>query len=222
MTLPPSAQPKSEMPAKIKRLAIVQLILFVLALLVTGSILLQISPLLRKREELAAEVTGLKLQLARSREAVAATRIAINAFHEKRYEDAVKMYEAALQIDPDNAYILNLQAYSTFKIGDINDAIEIEQRSVATDPEYAWGYFDLARFLCAARPSRYEEANAAIVTALHLRPDLISFMRRDGEFKRHCSKILPDVLSPSTGEGRGRGGDSGVQHRRTPRRGRAR
>lgn len=33
--------------------------------------------------------------------------------------------------------------------------------SVAADPEYAWGYFDLARFLCAASPPRLAEANQA-------------------------------------------------------------
>lgn len=200
MTSPPPDQPPSQMPVKIKRLAVAQLIFFVLALLVTGLILLQITPLLRKRDELSAQVEDLKLQLAHSREAVAATRIAINAFHVGRYDDAVRTYAAALQLDPDNAYILNLQAYAVFKTGRIGDAIEIEQKSVKADPQYAWGYFDLARFLCAAKPPRYEEARMAIYTALRLRPDLISYMRDDGEFKRHCKEILTDVLPVSAGQ----------------------
>lgn len=200
MTLPPPEQPPSQIPVKIKRLAVAQLIFFVLALLVTGLILLQITPLLRKRDELSAQVEDLKLQLVRSREAVAATRIAINAFHAGAYKDALKMYGAALQLDPDNAYILNLQAYATFKTGRIGDAIEIEQKSVTVDPQYAWGYFDLARFLCAAKPPRYEEARTAVDTALRLRPDLITYMRDDGEFKRHCKEILADTLPTSAGQ----------------------
>ncbi len=43
----------------------------------------------------------------------------------------------------------------------VDDAIEGQRKSIVDDPSYAWGYFDLARFLCSATPSRTEDARVA-------------------------------------------------------------
>jgi tetratricopeptide (TPR) repeat protein len=94
-------------------------------------------------------------------------------------------------VDPDSAYLLNLQAYSLFKSGRLDEAIAAKRRRVSADPNYAWGYFDLARFLCAAGPNKFPEAKTAISKALQLRPRLERIMRGDGEFIRRCKGLLP-------------------------------
>jgi len=58
---------------------------------------------------------------------------------------ALKFYDDALAADPDNVYLLNLRAYTLFKQHRYDDSIAEELRRVGADPEYAWGYFDLAR-----------------------------------------------------------------------------
>lgn len=150
-----------------------------------------------QRDALNAEVRTGKMQLdslrhrlADARQAVAATRTAINAFHANNYETALQLYDEAIRGDPDNPYVHNLRAYALFKLGRVHAAIEGERKSVATDPEYAWGYLDLARFLCADTPPRYDEAKQAIQRAIELRPELRAVMNDDGEFQRLCRPII--------------------------------
>ena len=150
-----------------------------------------------QRDALNAEVRAGRMQLdslrhrlADARQSVAATRTAINAFHANNYKTALQLYDEAIRADPDNPYVHNLRAYALFKLGSVPAAIEGERQSVAADPEYAWGYFDLARFLCADTPPRYDEAKQAIRRALELRPELRAVMNDDGEFQRLCRPII--------------------------------
>jgi tetratricopeptide (TPR) repeat protein len=142
-------------------------------------------------EKYRSELQVLRGELAKSRAALASARAAINAFHSGRLDEAVALYDEALAADPDNAYLQNLRAYSLFRLGRINGALDGERRSVAADPTYAWGYFDLARFLCAASPPKMEEARAAAAEAIKLRPDLRLLMQSDGEFQRVCRHKIP-------------------------------
>jgi len=89
-------------------------------------------------------------QLANAREAARFVTDGMNLYHERRYEDAVRSYDRALQLDPDNPYVLNLKGYSLLKARHFPEAAAALQRSVELDPTYAWGYFDLARAYCAS------------------------------------------------------------------------
>lgn len=120
-----------------------------------------------------------------------AARAAINAFHEGRLQDAVALYDEALGSDPDNAYLQNLRAYALFRLGHVDAALEGQRRSLVSDPSYAWGYFDLARFLCATTPPQIEEAKKAAARAIELRPGMQAIMRGDGEFQRVCRGRVP-------------------------------
>lgn len=157
-----------------------------------------INRLEQDRQELLAKITGeesesikLNEQLSQARCALMASRSAVEAFHQHDYTNAINLYSEALACDPNNAYILNLKAYSLFKAGRVEEAIRTERESVAADPSYAWGYFDLARFLCSGNPSDLSEARTAVNRALKLRPDLEQIMRGDGEFMRLCKGVLP-------------------------------
>jgi tetratricopeptide (TPR) repeat protein len=132
-----------------------------------------------------------KRQLVNARKALSSTRAAINAFHEGDFHQAVSLYDEALAWDPGNAYIQNLRAYSLFRLHRVDEAIAGERRSIAADPQYAWGYFDLARFLCAASPPSIEEARSAAAKAIELRPEMRDVMRGDGEFQHICRGQVP-------------------------------
>jgi hypothetical protein len=56
------------------------------------------------------------------------------------------------------------------------------------DPEYAWGYFDLARFQCAN--GLFDDARRSRDTALQERPGLRAIMEKDREFAGLCGLIL--------------------------------
>jgi tetratricopeptide (TPR) repeat protein len=139
----------------------------------------------QRAEAMRNEIKGL-------REALTASRNAIVAFHQRDYNTAVALYNQALRADPNNAYLLNLKAYSLFKLKRLQDAIEVQNESIRLDPGYAWGYFDLARFKCAS--GDFDGARKSVEMALALarerHPGLRGAMERDGEFQRLCGPVL--------------------------------
>lgn len=150
----------------------------------------------RRAEDQASRVAQLqdqslelKKQVSGLREALSASRFAIAAFHQGDYATAVKFYDEALAADPDDAYLLNLRAYALFKQRKYDDALAAELRAVRADPNFAWGYFDLARFQCAV--GKRDDARESVVEALNLEPGLRDIMRGDGEFQRFCGSIVP-------------------------------
>jgi len=143
----------------------------------------------RQLQEQAAALDATRAQVGGLRCALQSSRSAIEAFHQRDFRRAVELYGDALACDPDNAYLLNLRAYSLFRLGRLADAIAEQRRSISVDRNYAWGYFDLARFLCAA--GDFEAARANIDEAIRLRPGLAQIMRNDGEFQRLCRGNAP-------------------------------
>jgi tetratricopeptide (TPR) repeat protein len=188
-----------------RRAAAVSLLGFIFVLIAIGYAYVQLHKLEDSRTRLEAEQRLLlqqtkdykdrlhvvQSQLSTSRAALASARAAINAFHSGDLKEALNLYDEALGSDPDNAYLQNLRAYTLFRLHRVQDAINGERRSVAIDPNYAWGYFDLARFLCANAPSDLAEAQNAAQRAIALRPDIRAIMENDGEFQRVCRNAVP-------------------------------
>lgn len=138
----------------------------------------------RQRDSLLATVSQM-------RGALDATRSAINAFHAGRLEDAIRLYDNAIKADPQNPYVRNLQAYALFRAGRIPEALKAQQKALVADSLYAWGYVDLARFLCAAGLDSLPAARAAAQRAMALQPETRQKMQADGEFRRVCHAKLP-------------------------------
>ena len=153
-----------------------------------GSLASEASRLQKQNADLRQDSAKMRHEMEGLREALAASRYAIEAFHQRDYSTAVSLYDQALRADPNNAYLLNLKAYSLFKLKRVSEAIEVQRESLRADAEYAWGYFDLARFLCAA--GLFDEARPSIDTALEKRPSLRGIMAKDGEFQRLCGPVL--------------------------------
>jgi tetratricopeptide (TPR) repeat protein len=146
------------------------------------------------REELAAGLLqrdSLRATLSQTRLALASTRAAINAFHAGRLEDAVVLYGEALAADPGNAYVQNLQAYALFRLKRLPQAVTAARKSIAADTTYAWGYFDLARILCAFGSDSLAAAKDAAARAVALRPEMRGIMTSDREFQRVCNSRIP-------------------------------
>jgi tetratricopeptide (TPR) repeat protein len=141
-----------------------------------------------ENSELSQRAEAMRNEIKGLREALTASRDAIVAFHQRDYGTAVALYDQALRADPNNAYLLNLKAYSLFKLKRLRGAIDVQKESIRVDPGYAWGYFDLARFQCAA--GEFDGARKSIEMALEKRPGLRSTMERDGEFQRLCAPVL--------------------------------
>jgi tetratricopeptide (TPR) repeat protein len=144
-----------------------------------------------RSEEVAAirkELNTTQAQLAASREAVALVTQGINRYHQGSYRGAIDSYNQALRLDPKNPYIANLKGYSEFKANRFDDSIASLKHAVTIDSTYAWGYFDLARVLCADK--KFSEAKVAADKAVALRPELANAMASDGEFTRLCRPIL--------------------------------
>jgi tetratricopeptide (TPR) repeat protein len=136
------------------------------------------------------ELNRLRERISHQKCALIESGIAIVAFHQREYEDAIEHYSRALACDPENAYLRDLKAYSLFRAGRLDEALADERQGVAADPSYApTGYFEIARFLCASK--KFPEAKDAISKALQLQPEFKETMRRDGEFMRLCKGLLP-------------------------------
>ena len=140
----------------------------------------QTSKLQATESQLQGEVSGL-------RQALAASRNAIAAFHDKDYASAVELYDLALAADPGNAYLMNLKAYSLFKLGKVQDALSVQNAGIATNPDYGWGYFDLARFQCAAGDKVGAAKSLALASSKDSRIPRLA--RQDGEFQRLCGPL---------------------------------
>ncbi|HSM04655.1 MAG TPA: tetratricopeptide repeat protein [Longimicrobiales bacterium] len=133
---------------------------------------------------LSENLASVESELLGARCALSRSRAAINAFHTGSYRLAVDLYDEALQCDPGNAYLLNLKAYSLFKSGNVSEALTTQRLSVEADPDYAWGYFDLARFLCAL--GDFEDAQRTFDDAVSLRPGMVEIAAGDPEFRALC------------------------------------
>lgn len=146
---------------------------------------------LQNADSIKQQLALARTQLRASREAVSFVTTGINLYHSRMYERAVEAYNEALRLDPRNPYIANLKGYSLFKANRLEEAIRTLRHSVEVDPTYAWGFFDLARVLCANK--EFSNAEDAALSGITLRPGLKDIMLSDGEFARLCKPILSAI-----------------------------
>jgi tetratricopeptide (TPR) repeat protein len=99
-------------------------------------------------------------------------------------EDAVRELESILQLQPDNAPILNNLAWQYQQLGDLNKALELATRALELDPDsgsiadtLAWIYRDLGQLDISLELLR---------DAGRLSPD-------NGEIRFHLASVLVDA-----------------------------
>lgn len=133
------------------------------------------------------------------------------------YARALATYNSALEVDPLNVYIINLKSYSQFKSGGFAEAIETMKFGLEKDPTYTHGYFDLARYQCAAEnpaaalqtitdalSKAFDKSDDPLFpknTKSDVQSKLQYFLTQDGEFSRLCRSILGDLRALRTSAG---------------------
>jgi len=133
--------------------------------------------------ELQSRLGQVESDLAEARCALGSSG-GINAYHDGDYALAIQLYDEALRCDAGDGYVLSLKAYSLFKAGDLEAAIVTQRASLEDQPDYALGYFNLARFLCAT--GDFEAASAEVATAVSLWPEVEEIAAEDGEYQKLC------------------------------------
>jgi tetratricopeptide (TPR) repeat protein len=212
-----SAAPLQQFVRSAWTLLLFQLVAAFVAVGVTGWAAFQVRPLFEQRERLSVEVAALGEEkrtleaqrqslvsdnqelagrLTRSRQearvrAADFIRQGINSYHQKNWSGAIANYDRALELDPENAYALDLKSYSQFRAGDLNGAIASITTALSGDPSYVYGYSELARYACAA--SQFDLAVETYTRAKADYPAVVSLfaqlLRDDGEFARLCAPV---------------------------------
>jgi tetratricopeptide (TPR) repeat protein len=205
-------------------LLLAQLAAAAVALAVTAWAMLQVRPLLAERQRLEADIAAQRVELGavqqslaqarselkaveeraaaaqaelqRARQATPELVAGINAFHKRDYNKAIEHYVEAIRLNPGDAYTYNLMSYSQFKTGDVDGAVATMSKCLEVNPAYDWGYFDLARYQCAAdRPADAVETLRAALQSRGpgFKPMIGDFLQRDGELRRLCASVLPQL-----------------------------
>jgi tetratricopeptide (TPR) repeat protein len=186
----------TKLPTSVRVLARIQLPIAILAIAVSIYVGIEIKPLLQQRQELKQDVQQLKQDIQQNEARLKNLREVIglvgdgrtDSFNEQ-YDQALKAFNKALDLDPQNAYILNLKGYALFKLGNFKDALNTFQSAVTVDPNYAWSYVDLALTYCAI--GNYDEASKNFTKATELDSNLNQQLRGNNEeFERICRPIL--------------------------------
>lgn len=219
----PSLTPTQRFVRSAWAVLLVQLAAAVAAVAVTAWAAFQVRPLLVQRDRLKAEIADkeesaralsaenerLSGKLANAREASHYVSLALQQYHNRRYADAIALYDRALKLDPENAYVLDLRSYSQFRKGDLEGAMESIRAALRLVPDYLYGYTEWTRYACArcraeekdpgnppsaARTREcYAEAVQAFDAARAQSPAADGLYRRllreDGHFATLCARI---------------------------------
>ena len=71
---------------------------------------------------------------------------AMTLFGQEKHEEAIAVYEKALELSPDWTEALHGIAIAYMKLGKFDEAIEVGQRIVKLDPEDAFAHTSLSMF----------------------------------------------------------------------------
>ena len=190
--------PGREAPRWLSVVAVLQLPLLVVVIAIYAFVAARLPPLLRERRALTLRVQAdslradsTRMELASLRVALLTAREAINAYHAGQYAVAIEGYNAALAQHPGDSYLLDLKGYAFFKAGQLDSAVATLSQSVRSNPDFAWGYFYLARAECRAHhPAALESG----LTAIRKDPEMKERMLADPEFRSVCAAIIPSLV----------------------------
>jgi tetratricopeptide (TPR) repeat protein len=133
-------------------------------------------------------------QLQRTREASEHIRIGVNYFHDNNYKAAIRAYDRAIELDPNNPLTFDLKGYTLFRDGRAGDAVKYLQRSIELDSTYIWGHYDLALayWTAGARLDAIRE----VQTVIALNPDFREVIKGDGQFSKFkASKDFQRIIN---------------------------
>ncbi|MCI5209731.1 MAG: tetratricopeptide repeat protein [Candidatus Electrothrix sp. ATG2] len=122
---------------------------------------------------------------------------ALKLFRQGKFSESVAVNDKALQFEPDNVTILNRKGYSLFRSKNFDKAITTLSKAVRLQPDHKFANLNLTKALCAAEKS--EQAKNTLNAAINLKPDLLQTALSDGEFRRICKQLVPELTSREYG-----------------------
>lgn len=128
------------------------------------------------------EVQVVSQKLINAREASWYLTQGINSYHAGRYSDAIGFYDEAIKLDPRNPVIFDLKGYSLFRNKEFENAVLVLKKSIEIDPNYIWGYYDLA--LAYWANGEEEKAVRTVEMILEMNPTFKEIIKKDGQFNR--------------------------------------
>ncbi len=133
-------------------------------------------------------------QLQRTREASEHIRIGVNYFHDNNYKAAIRAYDRAIDLDPNNPLTFDLKGYSLLRDGRAADAVIFLKRSVEIDSTYIWGHYDLALAYWSA--GARQDAIREVQTVVGLNPDFREVIKGDSQFSKFkASKDFQRIIN---------------------------
>jgi Flp pilus assembly protein TadD, contains TPR repeats len=110
----------------------------------------------------------------------------------RRYEEALRAVEKAIELDSDNAGYHYLLGAALHRLKRQEEALRAVEKSIELDPDSAEYYYSLS--ITLHKLKRYEEALTAIEKAIELDPDNAKFMETKGALEFRLEKY-PEALS---------------------------
>jgi Flp pilus assembly protein TadD len=196
-----------------KKLVILQIGLAIVAFIIVAWIFFKERPQAEVNHQLQQELSQVQQQNQQLTETVKPlqndrrqSRVYLHQgvalLHQQNYEQAIGMYDKALEISPDDPYGWSLKGYALFRAGRLPESIEANKKAVQLDPGDPLNYIDLAKSYCAAK--QYE--NAAHILLVDPPSDTASDVSRyvltDGELRRICTPILSRISKSSNSTGK--------------------
>jgi len=86
----------------------------------------------------------------------------------ERAEDAIKAYQAALELDPDNVFAYNALGDCWYGLGNRDKAIEAFNKGIAVDPHDAAAHFNLGELFYDL--GEHDDAERECLEAIRLDP----------------------------------------------------
>jgi tetratricopeptide (TPR) repeat protein len=97
------------------------------------------------------------------------------AYHAKRYEEAIAIFEAYVSRRPQNAWGHYMLALSTWKTGDLTRSEQAFEQTLRIDPRHIKSYVNLGRVLTAQ--GRHDDAIERLTHAADIDPDSLEVHR---------------------------------------------
>lgn len=131
------------------------------------------------------EIETYKTQLDHTRRQGELMRRGLILLQSRQYEEAVKLLDQAIELDPQNPNAHNLKGYAELRRGRVLAAIESLNRSLEVDPEYVWGHYNLALAYWAHRD--FSMALGEVRRVVELDPDFRRVLQKDVQFNKFRS-----------------------------------
>jgi tetratricopeptide (TPR) repeat protein len=108
------------------------------------------------------------------------------------YKGAVREYDKALALNPNDYYVYNIRGFSLLLDGEVSDAVLSLEKSVSLNPGYSWGYYNLALAYWAA--GEKTKTKQAVEKAIECDPGMKHLIKKTAQFKKIRETGLIDEL----------------------------